>query len=601
MHDPAPPLPLCSLHWRANEGLPPQAWMDTDTAHLNRTIGKYILCGNASLLADTLPAPEADGERDFLRLPLGTTMAGETLGLCLLQRIPQYFPGAGFYARLTGPDGNDIHAEHSWDAHTPGGYLTAELPVRTCGPLWLTLGLRGRIRLILDDIRVALAPLTAPVSEPVRVALQASATAAAWQPSLDELMGFNTHGYYAEELRWIYERWRIGWVRNGSFVWSAIEPEDGRFEFSRSDHELEAVQRFGLNVIAGVGRTTPWASSDPAERALPSGSLGKAPPRDYERFYRYVRATVERYSRPPWNISHWQIWNEPNSKGYWLGSHEEFIDRVFIPSSRIIREHGGKAVFGGWANLHEDSRSHYLYRDMEDWLGYNELWKHIDILTVHYAETDVFDYLHEHYVRDGRVRQLWMTEFGNTTRTPDYVPRLLPRLLYWLLTHGAEPERYRLFWYDLYRACAGGGHGEPGMHLITGRDGHCGLTYPHGEALDAFYDILGFGPLSPLGSGQSGPVSVCALRAGERRILAVHSTDTHARDDLEIILPAGVSARSARLLDAWLGRNGTGSQVRSYLQWSPPALDVRPDAAGTLIRVPATLRRNVFYIELDPQ
>jgi hypothetical protein len=73
------------------------------------------------------------------------------------------------------------------------------------------------------------------------------------------------------------------------------------------------------------------------------------------------------------------------------------------------------------------------------------------------------------------------------------------------------------------------------------------------------------------------------------------------RDDLDILLPAGVSARSARLLDAWMGRNGTGAQVRPYLQWSPPALEVRPEGPHILIRVPAALRRNAFYIELDPQ
>jgi hypothetical protein len=96
-------------------------------------------------------------------------------------------------------------------------------------------------------------------------------------------------------------------------TWADIQPEQGRFDWSRLDAIVTAAQARNVEVTLVLGQTPTWAD-DPA-------SLGVGP--QYmpllEHWTNYISAVVERYKS--WNgrrgIAAYQVWNEANIVNYW--------------------------------------------------------------------------------------------------------------------------------------------------------------------------------------------------------------------------------------------------------------------------------------------
>ena len=100
--------------------------------------------------------------------------------------------------------------------------------------------------------------------------------------------------------------------------------------------------RYGLEILPMLGYSAPWAVAE--------GASGFAPPRNVADWEDFVETCVARYSRPPFNLRYFQVWNEPTLKaGFWKGeTDDEFFERVYLPAARIIRRYGCKVVFSGW-------------------------------------------------------------------------------------------------------------------------------------------------------------------------------------------------------------------------------------------------------------
>jgi hypothetical protein len=114
----------------------------------------------------------------------------------------------------------------------------------------------------------------------------------------------------------------IEWIRE-DFLWSLVEPAPGRFDWRRTDALMAAAAKVRLNVLAILGYSAPWASSDPS-----GGRDIHYPPRDPADYARYARAVVERYgpggafwrSRPdlvPRPLQAVELWNEPWGWWFW--------------------------------------------------------------------------------------------------------------------------------------------------------------------------------------------------------------------------------------------------------------------------------------------
>jgi hypothetical protein len=106
-----------------------------------------------------------------------------------------------------------------------------------------------------------------------------------------------------------------------AFHWHAGQPAGpGAVDFSAYDAPVLAAARHGIGVLPVVFSTPPWARRNAADPA--------SPPRNPADYAAFVTALVQRYgpqgslwaehpdvrARP---VRAWQLWNEPNLRGYW--------------------------------------------------------------------------------------------------------------------------------------------------------------------------------------------------------------------------------------------------------------------------------------------
>lgn len=114
----------------------------------------------------------------------------------------------------------------------------------------------------------------------------------------------------------------LHWIRE-DFPWDQIEPTKGNFSWTRTDALMGAAAANGVEVLAILGYSAPWASSD-------TSGAGRRyhPPRDPAEFARYAAAVVARYGpsgafwadRPDLVVRPLravEVWNEANANWFW--------------------------------------------------------------------------------------------------------------------------------------------------------------------------------------------------------------------------------------------------------------------------------------------
>jgi hypothetical protein len=130
----------------------------------------------------------------------------------------------------------------------------------------------------------------------------------------------------------------------------------GAVDFAPYDAPVLAAARQRIRVLPVVFSTPRWARTNPDDPA--------SPPRDPADYASFLTALVQRYGprgslwaeHPevrPRPIRAWQIWNEPNLRGYW--SEQPFAER-YVALLRAARaalkaaDPGGRAVLAGLPN-----------------------------------------------------------------------------------------------------------------------------------------------------------------------------------------------------------------------------------------------------------
>src|SRR5829696_6092075 len=118
-------------------------------------------------------------------------------------------------------------------------------------------------------VGIALAALAALTTALVAVMLGGDA------PGRGDRIGLSTHltsgsDAIGPELAAIGDA-GIGWIRE-DFTWARIEPERGTRDWQRTDELMRAAAAAGVDVLAILDYSAPWATSD-------SGGDLEAPPR----------------------------------------------------------------------------------------------------------------------------------------------------------------------------------------------------------------------------------------------------------------------------------------------------------------------------------
>lgn len=109
------------------------------------------------------------------------------------------------------------------------------------------------------------------------------------------------------------------WVRRNGVLWADVEPTEETRNWgilTALEQELTNASVNGLQVILIVRRTPSWAQK------VPGYSCGPIKPEKLGAFGNFMYDLVSRYSRAPYNVRYWEIWNEPDvdpALAYYIG------------------------------------------------------------------------------------------------------------------------------------------------------------------------------------------------------------------------------------------------------------------------------------------
>jgi hypothetical protein len=154
--------------------------------------------------------------------------------------------------------------------------------------------------------------------------------------------------------------WRV------EFSWDLLEPEPGRFDWSRTDRKVLAAARARIDVLGLAVRAPAWANGGDLDPFVP--------PRDPRAFGAFMTALVARYGPagslwaehpevPRRPVRAWEIWNEPNLAIYFRAQpFARPYARLLRAASRAVRRADRRAtiVLAGMAN--------FSWRDLDRFL-----------------------------------------------------------------------------------------------------------------------------------------------------------------------------------------------------------------------------------------
>jgi hypothetical protein len=330
---------------------------------------------------------------------------------------------------------------------------------------------------------------------------------------------------------------------------------------------LALKKRGGIKTLLMLGYTPIWNAS------LPNDS--KSAPRDISAWERYVDAAVKKYSAPPYNVTHFQIWNEAGGRmsggqlqaSFWHGpgfntnraldkpyehAMQDYVERIHIPAARIIKRYGAFVVYGGWPDQGGldafvewlEYRSPPLNARMIDW---------VDYLDTHYLGVDALTPLYDRYVAKGKVMGLWQTEIGDRYMIdPHYLPTYFFRFAVWALERNwNNPDKYVSMVYHW--------EGEESFHLT--HRGNPRSYNVSGVSLAVLHKTVS-GPLRPFGGRVVfGPnVAGSVLCSGDDIVLQIKAAPGWRTLDLRGLVQLSPDQFVVLFVDALTGQvENTGS------------------------------------------
>lgn len=202
------------------------------------------------------------------------------------------------------------------------------------------------------------------------------------------------------------------WIRV-DFDWFRIEPQRGVFNWSDTDRIIDRAARLGLQVLATLSYTPPWASSNPS-----SPRIGD-PPASVTYWTDFVRASVERYRE---RVSFWQTWNEPNIQEFWNGSMERYRSEILQPGAGVIHESSprnsvvapGLANVGSWRDWFDEAMTAKSFIDI---INHHNYPRNGRDAIVELRDDGLFSKSLRTKMRDHGVddKPFWLTETGRKT------------------------------------------------------------------------------------------------------------------------------------------------------------------------------------------
>lgn len=268
------------------------------------------------------------------------------------------------------------------------------------------------------------------------------------------------------------EEFDIKWIRI-DFSWKNIEKEKGVYNWEKYDNLLISAQKKGYKILPILAYTPPWGGD---------GSQS-SPPANDKQWTDFISNLVKRYSNQPYRIEYFQIWNEPTKKaGFWKGTNEQFINSIYLPAAKIIKESGGKVVFGGWPVSNSIT-------ELIEILNLSNAYAYTDIIDFHYRSTTAYNTIYEKFMKNGVVSGIWQTEIGYTNK-PYFLLTEYTKILAWVIKHRWDnPNKYKIFWYPFFS-----NRQNYKKAIFTEKNNKKSMT-DNGKQLKQFLDIYSGGDL----------------------------------------------------------------------------------------------------------
>lgn len=369
----------------------------------------------------------------------------------------------------------------------------------------------------------------------------------------------------------------IGWIREG-FYWNNIEHKRGVWDWQATDQAVLGAHAEDLQILPLLAYTASWDAS--------TSNSDVSPPKNVADWDEYVERVVARYSAPPFNLRYFQIWNEPTRKaGFWTGTDQDFVDKVYLPAAEIVRRHHCYVVFGGWPASNS-------LQEFDNVLEYHDAWRWTDFLDIHYEGLPDWQYLYDRWVKTGKCKGVWETELG-FTNAPDFIPETYLPMLHWSLLAGwKNPNAYKLFWYAAWGAGADG----PNCLTQTDPNGKVVLS-DQGNKLAVLNKLLGSGPLTVYSDYKITPLpsnsSVFGFRCGGRVVVAMLLSKQTLLEDQNISLRIPVRNKPSMISLV----DGDGVSVKFIARFNKRYVTVKV-LVRTLGKTSGQLA--VEYLEVDP-
>lgn len=331
--------------------------------------------------------------------------------------------------------------------------------------------------------------------------------------------------------------------------WSDIESVKGHYNYAKYDDEIIAAKKLGYDVLPILAYVPDWNKSV-------KGKIG-SPPLDSSSWNDFVASTVKRYRAHPYNITFFQVWNEPTLKAkFWLGNNEDFVNKIYIPAAKIIRENNGKVVFGGWPLSNTLNEFDYVLDKLD-------AIKYTDIIDFHYRDHKSYIKLYDKYLRTNRVEGIWQTELGFSSNPQNLLSSYL-RIMSWALSHNwTSSDTYKLFWYPAWASREQKQYG-----LTTTLKNRTTVLTENGNELVLLNDLYASGDLanqevkSNMKSSLDSDDYYFGVKISERRvIIAVLINSVNSYDKLNFSLVTKKEPRDVTLISS------KGKQYQSHYSY----------------------------------
>lgn len=199
-------------------------------------------------------------------------------------------------------------------------------------------------------------------------------------------------------------------------TWRQIEVSPGEFDWSRLDDAVNTAQAKGLRPMIVLGQTPRFHARNPREAGYYGRGANSVP--TLRSWKRYVGRIANRYD----DGVDYQIWNEPNIKGFWAGSPSQMALLTATASQKITRVAGpGATVVGPSFPLRLGYQQAWFKAFWQQSIGGRNITRYVDAIAANFypleqagpeAELPLIRVAEKSLPKAGRRKPLWNTEIN---------------------------------------------------------------------------------------------------------------------------------------------------------------------------------------------